>query len=64
MQRLQATQDEIKRTVSENVDEINKAIDNGEDVTQPLNELRDQMNAAANPKSGTDKTPTNSSTES
>lgn len=47
MQRLQATQDEIKRTVSENVNDINKALDAGEDVKQPLNELREQLEATA-----------------
>lgn len=47
MQRLQATQDEIKRTVSENVNDINKALDAGEDIKQPLNELREQLETTA-----------------
>lgn len=57
MQRLQATQDEIKRTVSENVGDINKALEAGDDIQKPLSELREQLEATAQMATPPDSSP-------
>jgi sec-independent protein translocase protein TatB len=46
MRRLEESQESIKRTVSENVEEINKALDVGDDISAPLNELKDTLEAS------------------
>lgn len=67
MQRLQATQDEIKRTVSENVNDINKALESGDNSQQPSHESQQQPasapsadNLAKNSDSPASKSPSES----
>lgn len=59
MQRLQATQADIQRTVKENVADIQQALDKNGDISGPLSELRDTLEAQ-HPKAQTPEPPASS----